>query len=62
MAEALGEIAARGGLSEIGDASQWQREQRQDRTSPGRDESSRTPHMLLDCDIIISTCIHGREA
>jgi hypothetical protein len=38
MADALSEIAARGGLSGFGDASQWQREQRQDRTLPGRDE------------------------
>jgi len=38
MAEALSEIAARGGLSEFGDGSQWQREERQDRTLPGRGE------------------------
>ena len=38
MAEALREVAARGGLSGIGDASQWQREQRTDRPLPGRGE------------------------
>lgn len=38
MAEALREISTRGGLSEFGDASQWQRDQRQDRPLPGRDE------------------------
>lgn len=38
MAAALREIAARGGLSAIDDASKWQREQRQDRPLPGRDE------------------------
>lgn len=36
MADALGRLAARGGLAEIGDASDWQREQRQDRPLPGR--------------------------
>ena len=38
MAEALREIAARGGLSELGDPSEWQRQQRQDRPLPGREE------------------------
>jgi hypothetical protein len=38
MAEALCEIATRGGLSELGDAGEWQREQRQGRPLPGRGE------------------------
>ena len=37
MGEALCDIAARGGLSGVDDASQWQREQRQDRLLPGRE-------------------------
>ena len=36
MADALGRLAARGGPTEIADASDWQREQRQDRLLPGR--------------------------
>jgi hypothetical protein len=36
MADALGRLAARGGPSGIGDASDWQREEREDRPLPGR--------------------------
>jgi hypothetical protein len=35
--EALSRIAARGGLAGIADPSTWQREQRADRTLPGRE-------------------------
>ena len=37
MAEALEKLASSGSVSEISDPSAWQREQRQDRTLPGRD-------------------------
>jgi hypothetical protein len=37
MAEALEEIASRGGISSIPDPSAWQREIRQDRPLPDRD-------------------------
>jgi len=37
MAEALEKLAAIHALSEISDPSAWQREQRQDRSLPGRD-------------------------
>lgn len=37
MVDALQRLAARGGPLEIGDASDWQREQRQDRPLPGRE-------------------------
>lgn len=36
-AAALAEIAARGGISGIGDAVEWQREIRRDRPLPGRE-------------------------
>ena len=36
MADALERLAARGGPSAIADASDWQRDQRQDRPLPGR--------------------------
>lgn len=36
MADALERLAARGGVSSISDASDWQREQREDRPLPGR--------------------------
>jgi hypothetical protein len=37
MAEVLEKLAATNSVSEISDASTWQREQRQDRVLPGRD-------------------------
>ena len=36
MAEALGKIAAKGGVSSIKDPMKWQREIRKDRSLPGR--------------------------
>lgn len=36
--DVLKRIAARGGASSFGDASEWQRETREDRVLPGRDE------------------------
>lgn len=38
MAAALQEIADRGGLSDVADASAWQREIRRDRELPSRDQ------------------------
>lgn len=38
MAEVLNKIAAKGGVSTIGNASEWQREQRRDRNIAGREE------------------------
>jgi len=38
MADALAQIAARGGISSIPDPAAWQREIRQDRPLPGRDK------------------------
>ena len=37
MAEALGKIAAKGGISSIKDPVKWQREIRKDRQLPGRE-------------------------
>ena len=37
MADALGRMASRGGPSGIGDALDWQREQREERPLPGRE-------------------------
>lgn len=39
MAEALDKLASINALSEISDPSAWQRDERQDRQLPGRDES-----------------------
>ena len=38
MAEALTSLASTGGLAEIGDPSEWQREIRSDRPLPGREK------------------------
>jgi hypothetical protein len=38
MADALERLAARGGVSSIDDASEWQRKQREDRPLPGRQQ------------------------
>ncbi len=38
MAEALESLAQKGGVSGIANASDWQREQREDRTLPGRND------------------------
>lgn len=37
MARALSKLAATGSLREVADAAEWQREQRRDRSLPGRD-------------------------
>lgn len=37
MARALSKLAATGSLRDVADAAEWQREQRRDRSLPGRD-------------------------